>query len=94
MASIAFKTEQVIDAKNQSKDNKYHQKTNENRLIHKFRKAFFACLTEPCPSKSMLLFDQLVEDFARYPVEVKPDRAPVRKSPRKMKFHDRRKSVF
>jgi len=40
------------------------------------------------------MFKDLVDDIARRPAEIKPDRIARRKIPRKIKYHDRRKSVI
>lgn len=94
MASIEIQTDAVIAARIESKNNKYEQKTNENRLIRKFRNVLFDCLLELNIQKRDALFDELIADIAKYGVEVKPNRIVKRKTPRKMKYHDRRKSVI
>lgn len=94
ITSIECQTDSIIAAKTAEKDNKYEQTTNENRLISKFREAFFKCLLEVSVAKRTRMFEDLVDDIARRPVEIKPDRIVPRKIPRKIKYHDRRKSVI
>lgn len=94
MAALEIQTDAVIAARIEGKENKYEQKTNENRLIRKFRNVFFDCLLEPDISKRDALFSELIADIAKYGVEVKPNRIVKRKTPRNMKYHDRRKSVI
>ena len=94
MASVECQTDAIIATNNEDTDNKYQQTTNENRLICKFRETFITCLIEPSVTKRNLLFDTLIADIVRRPVEVKPDRIVERKIPRIMKYHDRRKSVI
>lgn len=94
MSSVEMQTDQVISERNEGKNNLYQQKTNENRAINKFRKSFFGCLLEQDDSKRDILFDKLIADIAKHGVEVKPNRVVNRKTPRKMKYHDRRKSII
>jgi len=91
IAALEFATDEVIDQANQGKNNKYEQTTNENRLISKFADAYITIFTTENPYQREALFDELIADIAKRPVEVKPDRKVERKSPRKKKFCDRRK---
>ena len=94
MLAVECQTNDIIDDKNVGSDNSYQQTTNENRLISKFRETLISCLIEPSAAKRNLLSEALFADIARRPVEVKPNRIVGRKLPRKMKYHDRRKSVI
>jgi hypothetical protein len=91
IAALEFATDDAIDQATQSKLNKYRQTTNENRLISKFCDAYIELLANDDPYERHELFNELVADISRRPVEVKPDRKVERKPPRKKKFHDRHK---
>ena len=90
IAALEYSTDDVIEETTKGKDNKHAQTTNENRLISKFCDAYIALLANDNPYKRLALFDELVADIAKRPVEVQPDRNVVRKTPRKKKFCDRR----
>jgi len=94
IAALEFSTNEAIEAQTSDNNNIYRQTTNENRLISHFSKRYADLLCEPDKNKRRALFDELVRDITKYPVEVKPDRAFIRKTPRKMKFHDRLKRVL
>jgi hypothetical protein len=94
MAALEYATDDAIDDKSADSTNKYTQRTNENRLITKFSSSYIEILNTENPVERLSLFDELVEDIARRPVEVKPDRKFERKTPRKKKFCDRRKRVL
>jgi hypothetical protein len=94
ISALEFATDDVIKEATKDKDNKYAQTTNENRLISKFCDAYIELLATDNPYKRLALFDELVADIAKRPVEVKPDRNVERKTPRKKKFCDRRKRAF
>ena len=91
IAALEFATDEVIEEATSEKDNKYAQTTNESRLISKFADAYIELLANDDPAERIALFDELVADIAKRPVEVKPDRKVERKTPRKKKFCDRRK---
>jgi hypothetical protein len=91
MTALKFATDEVIEEKTAEKKNKYEQTTNENRLISKFSKRYIDLLTNPDKDERMALYEELIADIAKYPVEVKPNRTTERKTPRKMKFSDRYK---
>lgn len=93
-AALQYRTDAVIIARTEGSGNKYAQKTNETRLIKKFRDDFIECLTEPSLSKRKRLMESLVADVVRDTTEIKPGRSSPRKKPRDMRFHDRRKSVL
>ena len=91
IAALEFATDDVIETATKDKDNKHAQTTNESRLISKFCDAYIELLANGNPYKRLALFEELVADIAKRPVEVKPDRKVERKTPRKKKFCDRRK---
>jgi len=94
LAALEYATDEVIEEKNAISENKYQQRTNENRLITKFSDQYIELLSEPNVNVRLALFDELVADITRRPVEVKPGRQTSRKNPRKKKFCDRRKRVL
>lgn len=94
MAALEYVTDDVISIKTSTKENKYEQTTNENRLINKFTGQYLDLLSQPDEAARVRLFDELVADISRRPVEVKPGRSFERTSPRKMKFCDRIKRAF
>lgn len=93
-AALQYRTDEIISAKTEGSGNKYAQKTNETRLIKKFRDLFIECLTEPRISKRRRMMDALVADIVRDTTEIKPGRSSPRNIPRAMRFHDRRKAVL
>ena len=93
-AALQYRTDDVISAKTEGSGNKHAQKTNETRLIKKFRDQFIECLIESRASKRCRLFDALINDIVRDTTEIKPGRSSPRKIPRDMRFHDRRKAVL
>ena len=93
-AALEFATNEVIEEKMAGKNNKYSQTTNENRLITKFTRKYIDILTIDDPDLRAILFDELVADISERPVEIKPNRAYPRLTPRKMKHSDRRKRVL
>ena len=93
-AALEYASDEVIEAKTLNNNNKHKQRTNENRLITKFSDSYLEILATDDPDQRMALFDSLVEDIARRPVEVKPGRSSERTTPRKKKFCDRRKRVL
>ena len=95
MAALEYATDEAIDEeKNTGSTNNYLQRTNENRLITKFSEKYISLLTQKDANMRLALFDELVADIARRPVEVKPNRQSPRNAPRKKKFCDRRKRVL
>ena len=80
--------------KNVNSDNKHKHRTNENRLVSKFSDQYIDLLTVGDADARLTMFDELVADIAKRPVEVKPDRQSPRSAPRKKKFCDRRKRVL
>ena len=94
LAALEFQTDAIIDERNDASNNKYMQRTNENRLITKFSERYLEVLVTENRDERMTLLNELIKDIARRPVEVKPDRKYERKPPRKKKFCDRRKRVL
>jgi hypothetical protein len=87
-AALEYVTDEVIEEKNANSTNKHQQKTNENRLITKFSEQYINLLTVDDPTTRLAMFDELVADISKRPVEVKPGRQSPRKKPRKKKFFD------
>jgi hypothetical protein len=93
-AALAFATDEQIADNTAGSENKYAQTTNENRLISKFSEQYLTLMTEPNEEKRLALFDELIADIVRRPVEVKPDRQFPRNTTRKAKFCDRYKRAL
>jgi hypothetical protein len=91
LAALEYATDQVIEENSAESGNKHEQRTNENRMITKFSDIYIELLSNDDPIARKALFDELISDIARRPVEVKPGRQFERKPPRKKKFCDRRK---
>jgi hypothetical protein len=83
MAALEYATDQAIEEKSAESGNKHAQRTNENRMITKFADKYIELLTNNDPVERVALFDDLVSDIAKRPVEVKPGRQFLRKKPRK-----------
>ena len=94
MAALEYATNEVIDEKTSEINGKYAKTTNENRLVTKFSEQYIYLLSIEDPVKRTRLFEELVADITKYPVEIKPDRSSPRSTPRKKKFCDRRKRVL
>jgi len=94
MAALEYATDEAIEVKTAHTDNKYRQRTNENRLVTKFSDRYVELLSVANSKERIALFDELVSDISMRPVEVKPDRQFERRTPRKKKFCDRRKRVL
>ena len=93
-AALEYATDAVIDRKTEGSNNKHKQRTNENRLITKLSDKYLELLVNNDPLERLFMFDELVEDISRRPVEVKPGRKSERVPPRKKKFCDRLKRVL
>ena len=94
MAALEYATDEIIEENTASSSNKHKQTTNENRLVTKFSDRYIEILITDDPDERMTLFNELVDDIARRPVEVKPGRKFKRVPPRKKKFCDRRKRAL
>ena len=93
-AALEFASDEAIEERSANQNNKYKQTTNENRLISKFSDNYIELLMEENEQKRLEMFDELVAEISRRPVEVKPGRKAPRKPPKKKKFCDRRKRVL
>ena len=91
LAALEYETNDVIEQKTADSQNKHKQTTNENRLITKFSDKYIEILITDDPNERLALFDELVAEIARRPVEIKPGRKFERKPPRKKKYSDRHK---
>ena len=94
LAALEFATNDAISDKTANSGNKYEQTTNENRLITKFADRYIEVLITSDTDERTALFDELINDIARHPTEVKPGRSFERKPPRKKKFSDRHKNAL
>jgi hypothetical protein len=94
IAALEYATDEVIEERTAESGNKYERRTNENRMITKFADKYIELLTNDNPIDRRALFDELVIEIAKRPVEVKPGRHAERKLPRKKKFCDRRKRAL
>jgi len=93
-AALQFESDEIIDEKTKGKNNKYKQRTNENRLITKFSDKYLDLLGTEDSAERMQMFEELIHDISRRPVEVKPGRCTERVPPRKKKFCDRIKRAL
>jgi hypothetical protein len=91
MAALEYATDHVVEENTANSGNMYEQRTNENRLVTKFADRYIELLTTDSAVHRGALFDELVSEIAKRPVEVKPGRKFLRKTPGKKKFCDRRK---
>jgi hypothetical protein len=94
MAALEYATDEVIENNKADSENKHKQRTNENRLVTKFTDQYIKLMIVDDPDVRAALFEKLVADITRRPVEVKPNRQSLRVTPRKKKFCDRRKRVL
>jgi hypothetical protein len=92
---ISFAAEEadaLIAQKDEGKKLKYKRKANRNRCVSKFRERFIRILLSD-PGNYGRLLDDLIADVAKYPIPVVPGRSPLRKTPRKKRFFQSRRSV-
>lgn len=92
---ISFAAEEadmLIVKSDEGKNLKYKRKANRNRCISKFREKFIKILLSDLRNYGVLL-DKLIADIAKYPVAIVPERSPIRKTPRKKRFFQARRSV-
>jgi hypothetical protein len=82
-----------IAASDDGKQLKYSRKANLNRSISKLRDCFWDMLLEQDRQKRQAIYEKLILEIAQYPVSIVPNRSPVRKKPRKKRFHMARKAV-
>ena len=93
-AALEYITDEVIEEKSKGSKNKHKQRTNENRLITKFSDKYLELLVTDSLDERMFMFDELIDDISRRPVEIKPGRKFHRVPPRNKKFSDRFKRVL
>ena len=93
IAFAAEEADEIITEADKDKDLKYARKASRNRCVSKFRNVFLHLILEPNEQKRDELLDSLVADIARYPISIVPGRSPDRKSPRKKRFYQSRRSV-
>lgn len=89
-ASLA---DEAIAESDKGKELKYRRQANRNRAVSKLRELFFEMVTEADRDKRMRMFESLIEQIAKHPISVVPGRSPLRKQPRKKRFHMSKKSV-
>jgi hypothetical protein len=94
LAALEFATDAGIAANTADSGNIYKQTTNENRMITKFSDKYIEILATEPHSQRVFLFDELVAEIVRRPVEVKPGRSFERIPPKDKKFCDRHKRVL
>jgi hypothetical protein len=94
---IAFAAEQadtLIASNDEGKNLKHKRKASRSRCISKFREKFLQIILFGNMDKRVYMLERLIEDIAKYPVSVVPDRPPApRKPPRKKRFFQNRRSV-
>jgi|GEM_PF-2686511 len=69
------------------------RQANRNRTIAKLRSIFLCLIMEQDADLRDAMLDKLIVSIAERPVSVVPDRSPLRKPPRKKRFHMAKKSV-
>jgi hypothetical protein len=94
VSACASVVDQEIAEADKGKDLKYERKANRNRIVWKLRRNFYRILMERDPIVQEILFNKLLDEMAKYPVPVVPDRHPPRKSPRKKRFFMAKKTVI
>lgn len=72
---------------------KYPRKANRNRTIAKLRERFISLLLEPDGEVREAMLQKIVDDVAKYPLSIKPNRVAKRKSSRSKRFHSAKKPV-
>lgn len=84
----------IIEDVDREKDLKYARKANMNRSIAKLRDRFLLIILEDNPDLRQAMLDRLCRDIAARPEQIRPNRSPVRKTPRSMRFPMAKKSVL
>ncbi len=93
---VSFAAEEadaLIKKMDAGKNLKYKRKANRNRCISKLRDKFIRILLISDTKSIETMLDKLIADVAKYPVSVVPGRSPSRKTPRKKRFYQARRSV-
>jgi hypothetical protein len=91
--ACAALADEEIAATDRDKKLKYTRQANRNRAVSKLRDCFFEMVTEPDRDVRLRMFDKLLSQIAEHPLSVIPDRSPVRKLPRRKRFHMAKKAV-
>lgn len=92
---ISFAAEEadtLITKMDEGKNLKYMRKANRNRCVSKLRDKFIHILLSDPKNHGRLLVD-LVADVAKFPVPIVSQCSPIRKTPRKKRFFQARRSV-
>ncbi len=92
---ISFAAEEadtLITKMDEGKNLMYMRKANRNRCVSKLREKFI-CILLSDPKNFGRLLDGFVADVAKYPVPIVSQRSPIRKTPRKKRFFQARRSV-
>ena len=92
-AFAAEEADKRISDADRDKELKYPRQANRNRTIAKLRSIFLCLIMEQDADLRDAMLDKLVVSIAERPVSVVPDRSPLRKPPRKKRFHMAKKSV-
>ena len=92
-AFAAEEADKRISDADRDKELKYPRQANRNRAIAKLRSIFLCLIMEQDADLRDAMLDKLVVSIAERPVSVVPDRSPLRKPPRKKRFHMAKKSV-
>jgi hypothetical protein len=93
VAFVAEEADAVIAENDEGKNLKYERKANRNRCVFKLRELFLRILLTSHPDQRSRLLEHLIADIAKYPVQIVPNRSPVRKKPRNKRFYQSRRSV-
>jgi len=74
IAASMYDAEELVQERMQGKTVKYQQKPNKTVAINTLKTWFLRAVIESDPRKKDALFEQLIEDIARYTVPVRPGR--------------------
>lgn len=94
LASLEYATNDAITSKTADSGNIHAQTTYESRLITKLADRYIEILATTDQAERLALFDDLIADIVKRPVEVKPGRCFERKLPKDKRFSDRYKDVL
>jgi hypothetical protein len=92
-SSAAAVADDIIKEQDEGKDLKHRRVSNRSRAVRNTREYFLSLLMEPDRQTRAAMLETLFQVIAQRPVSVVPDRSPERKTPRKKRFHLRRKAV-
>ena len=93
VAFAAEEADEIISYADEGKSLLYARKANRNRAVRKLRNRFLRLITMHDEYARNKELDALAVDIARFPVDIKPGRSPYRKTPRKKRFFQARRSV-